>query len=183
MTRGRMLAIGVAVALIAVALIALRSGEGASEAGRAATSAPVSAAGTAATAAPSTPAPSVPPVPAQIPRPARDAGPSDVAQVLRATDEHDRALLAAIERQTKASPSQTVYALIALRRQGATREELEQFIARELSGQLFVRVAAQRWLRAVMPRPGIEPQPAPPPMSQGGGKKLQPIEPMRPRRP
>ena len=74
-----------------------------------------------------------------------------------------------------------MYALIALRRQGASREALEQFIARELSGQLMVRVAAQRWLRAVMPRPGLQPEPAPQPMGQGGGKKLQPIEPARPR--
>ena len=116
-------------------------------------------------------------------RMAHDADASAVTHVLRATDAHDRDLLAAIERQTKASPSNAVYELIELRRSGATRDELQGFIDRELAGRLPIRVAASRWLRAALPRPGLDVQPAqPPPMGSGGGRKLlQPIEPARAR--
>jgi hypothetical protein len=134
--------------------------------------------------------PLTPPAPGDRPTPdraitpmAHDAGPSAVTHVLRATDAHDRDLLAAVERLTKASPPKAVYELIALRRSGATRDELQRFIDRELSGRLPIRVAASRWLRATLPRPGQGAQPAqPPPMGSGGGRKLlQPIEPARAR--
>ena len=150
MVRGRTLAIalGFAIAAALIALIALR--DSASDGRPASTNAPASSAGAPGTTAPSTPPSPVPPLAAEPPRSAHDAGASNITQALRATDEHDRALLAAIERQTKASPSKAVYALIALRRRGAGREALEQFIARELWDQLLVRIAAQRWLRAVM---------------------------------
>jgi hypothetical protein len=112
------------------------------------------------------------------PRAEPDAAISDVAQALRATDAHDRALLADIERRTRSSPPASAHELIAMRRRGASREELERFIEAELSGQLWIRVAAQRWLRAVQPRPGLQPaQREPPEFGRGGGPKLvKPIE-------
>ena len=183
MTRGRKLAVALALALAAVALIALRDGSGAPH------SVDADGSGMRGPAAP-TPLPATAtataahePSNTRALQARRDAGTSDVAQVLRATDVHDRALLAGIERQTKASPPSTVHQLIELRRRGATRDELQAFIDRELSGRLPIRVAANRWLRAVLPRPGLDPERAAPPRMGGGGgpKLLQPIEAARPR--
>ena len=181
MTRGRKLAVALALALAAVALIALRDGSGAPH------SVDADGSGMRGPAAP-TPLPATAtaahePANTRALQARRDAGTSDVAQVLRATDVHDRALLAGIERQTKASPPDTVHQLLELRRNGATRDQLQAFIDRELSGRLPIRVAANRWLRAVLPRPGLDPERAAPPRMGGGGgpKLLQPIEAARPR--
>jgi hypothetical protein len=171
MARGRTLAValGVAVMLAAIVLITARS--------RDASETPTGGTQIAANT------PAAAPSGAAMTATQRDAGTSAVARVLRATDAHDRDLLAAIERQTKASPPKAIYDLIELRRSGATRDELQRFMDRELAGRLPLRVAAGRWLRAVLPRPGLDGQPAqPPPMGSGGGRKLLgPIDPARAR--
>ncbi len=178
MTRGRKLAValGAALALAAIVLISARDRRDASGARTRGTQTAVNA-----PAAPASALREPPPSAAEPTATQRDAGTSAVAHALRATDAHDRDLLAAVERQTKASPPNAVYDLIELRRSGASRDELQAFIDRELAGRLPIRVAAGRWLRAALPRPGLDDQPAqPPPMGSGGGRKLlQPIEPVR----
>ena len=79
-----------------------------------------------------------------------DAGaPTGVGRLMRATDAHDRDLLARIERETHAAPPAPVRQLLELRRAGRPRAELEQFIHEELGGGVPVRRAAMRWLRAI----------------------------------
>jgi hypothetical protein len=69
-----------------------------------------------------------------------------VARAMRATDAHDRTLLADIERQTKKPPPKAVHALLALRKEGKSRAELERFIAAQLAGDVVVRMLTMRWL-------------------------------------
>ncbi len=74
---------------------------------------------------------------------------NSVARMMRATDAHDRVLLSDIERQTKRAPSAAVHELLALRRAGKSREELQQHIEHAFQGQALERMLATRWLRAI----------------------------------
>jgi hypothetical protein len=104
-----------------------------------------------------------------------------VARAMRATDAHDRALLADLERQTKKAPPPAVHTLLGLRRQGASRAELERFIAEQLARDLVVRMLATRWLNAhTAPHGGAQPaSPKPILRSTDGPRQLKPIEPTR----
>jgi hypothetical protein len=87
--------------------------------------------------------------------PAADESPGDagaattIGRLMRATDVHDRSLLADIERKTKRAPPASAFALLELRRAGKPRAELERFIQTELEGGVSVRLAAMQWLRAI----------------------------------
>src|SRR5688500_16449402 len=82
-----------------------------------------------AAAPPPTTAPEVAPTPAPQASAARDAGaPTSIGRLMRATDTHDRDLLATIERKTHAAPPATARELLELRRAGKSRAELERFI-------------------------------------------------------
>jgi len=83
-----------------------------------------------------------------------DAGaPTNIGRLMRATDAHDRDLLATIERKTHAAPPSTVRELLELRRAGKSRAELERFIDGKLGGGIAVRSAAMQWLRAIHGEP------------------------------
>jgi len=84
----------------------------------------------------------------------RDAGaPTTIGRLMRATDEHDRSLLADIERKAKQAPPASAFKLLELRRAGKPRAELERFIHTELEGGAPVRLAAMQWLRAIYGEP------------------------------
>jgi hypothetical protein len=103
-----------------------------------------------------------------------------VARSMEQHDADDRALLAELERTSGRAPPPQVHELLALRRQGKTREELAQFITDHLSGELSVRVAAQRWLSAVTKPDGDTSPHATPtaPLGQGGNPRhVQPLKP------
>jgi hypothetical protein len=102
-----------------------------------------------------------------------------IARALHATDTHDRELLADIERSTHADPPPVVRELLALRRRGASRAELDRFIADHLHDELNVRIAAQRWARAVAPLPSDPPPPADDGFGRGGG--VQRVKPLTPK--
>lgn len=110
----------------------------------------------AASAPPASPAPPARAAPGDPPAAAApvDAGaPTTIGRLMRATDEHDRSLLAEIERATKQAPAQSALDLLELRRSGATRAELETFIQTKLQGAIPVRLAAMKWLRAIHGEP------------------------------
>jgi len=93
-----------------------------------------------------------------------------VARVMRLTDAHDRDLLAAIERKTGAAPPPAISDLIALRRRGASFDELDAFIRDALAGALVAQLEAKRWLRALRdPSASAQPEAATP-LGEGGGK-------------
>jgi hypothetical protein len=128
----------------------------------------------------------------QAPEPARVAAPpatpdaataappdNPIARALHATDAHDRELLADIERSTHADPPPAVRELLALRHRGANRAELDRFIADHLHENLNVRIAAQRWVRAVAPLPSDPPPPADSDFGRGGG--VQRVKPLAPK--
>lgn len=102
-----------------------------------------------------------------------------VVRMMRATDDADRQLLSELEQQTHAAPPAAVTELLALRRGGATREELQRFISERLASPLPVRIAAMHWLNAVSDNGAASnSQPAAPaPFGQGGGpRRVQPID-------
>lgn len=131
------------------------------------------------------PAPDPPAAPPATRATAPDAGtpaapPADntIARALHATDEHDRALLADIERRTHADPPPAVRELLALRHRGASRAELDRFIAEHLHDDLRVRIAAQRWARAVAPLPSDAPAQTDTSFGRGGGvRRVKPLAP------
>lgn len=84
-----------------------------------------------------------------------------VAHFMRNSDQHDRKLLSAVERETQKAPSPEVMELLAQRRAGASREQIERFIDNELGADLRVRVAAKRWLRESMGGAAPEASPLP----------------------
>jgi hypothetical protein len=103
--------------------------------------------------------------------------------MLRITDDADRTLLSEIERTTRSGPPPAVHELIALRRTGAPRAELERAIVDRLGSPVVLRLAAMRWLNRVAPPPGAtrEAIPSvPAELGQGGGsRRIQKIEPRR----
>lgn len=104
---------------------------------------------------------------------------SAVVRLIRSTDEADRSLLAEVERLREGAPSEAVQALLALRRSGAGREQLERFIAGRLGSPLALRLAARRWLNAVAPV--VDAAPASPAVPSsfgrgGGARRVQQIE-------
>lgn len=150
-TRRLVLAFAVAAVLSVATVCCIQHGE---EAERASAAHGTASAGDDVVAQPSGAAPAL----AQLAR-VSDAGARDasasapekkqdnaVARAMRATDAHDRTLLADIERQTKKAPPKAVHALLALRKAGKSRAELERFIVAELAGDVVVRMLAMRWL-------------------------------------
>jgi hypothetical protein len=112
--------------------------------------------------------------------------PGSVASLARRGDDADRALLAELERLTRGEPPPAVHALIAARRAGATRADLERMIAAQLARPIALRLAAMRWLNAIAPGPAAPPASGavPPPFGEGGGpRRLQPIAPRAPSSP
>ena len=106
---------------------------------------------------------------------ARDAGPlaSPVVRMMRVTDEADRALLAEGERLNQVAGGRAAGAvgeLLALRRSGAGRDELERFIAARLAAPVALRLAVGRWLNAVEPPLGTTATSEPMPASFGRGR-------------
>jgi len=180
--------IPVALLSAAVLLLCLRCAHREPESGRAEPAAPVAGSEQPATvpapselAEPSEPeaedvkAAAEPQTPDEAEDEAGDAQLNPVAQFMRHSDEHDRNLLASVERETKKSPSPEVMELLALRRAGATRTELERFIDTELAADVRVRLAAKRWLRASMGGPA--PEPSPLPGAGGGTRQVKPLAP------
>jgi hypothetical protein len=113
--------------------------------------------------------------------PSRRAAANAVSRMLRVTDDADRALLSEIERRTRSAPPPAVHELIALRRSGAPRVELERLIGTRLGGAIALRLAALRWLNAVAPRSGADAArdagAVPPAFGKGGGaRRMQGIE-------
>jgi len=100
---------------------------------------------TAATAPPSS-------APAAQEPPVADS-PTTIGRLMHATDEHDRSMLAEIERTTQQAPSASVLELLELRRAGKSRAELERFIQSKLEGGIPARLAAMKWLRATHGEP------------------------------
>jgi hypothetical protein len=98
---------------------------------------------------------------------------SAVVRLIRSTDEPDRALLAEVERIGDRVPGEGVQALLALRRSGAGREELERFIVARLGSPLALRLAARRWLNAVAPVAAAAPASPAVPSSFGRGGGLR----------
>ena len=183
----RNLAIAAGVGVIGLLSFTLCCAHGADKAGVVQTP-PASSAALQAATAPAEPAT----VPAAAPQTAPSAEPtalaadpapqSATARALRAGDEADRNLLADIERQTRTNPPDAIRELLALRRSGATREQLDQFIGQRMTGtSLAVQIAARRWVRAVFEEPGAapsSPQPVAPALGAGGGqKRVQPVTP------
>jgi hypothetical protein len=125
------------------------------------------------------PAPAPPAAQAATPDAAAPAADDTIARALHATDESDRALLSEIERSTHADPAPAVRELLALRHRGASRTELDGFIAQHLHEDLRVRIAAQRWARAVAPLPSDPRQPADTSFGHGGG--VQRVKPLAPK--
>jgi hypothetical protein len=72
-----------------------------------------------------------------------------VADAVRTSDPRDLELLSAIERELHEDPPAEVRALIALRKQGANRDELGRAIQK--LAELRLRVLAFRWLDEVLP--------------------------------
>lgn len=103
-----------------------------------------------------------------------------MGKVLRATDEDDRELLAAIEKETKQAVPPPVNELIGMKKRGATRAELEAFIGERLSDDLIVRRLSMRWLNGETierDAAGERAQPVLKPASElTGPRQLQPIE-------
>lgn len=84
----------------------------------------------------------------------RDAGAATtIGRLMRATDEHDRSMLAEIERTTHRAPSASALELLELRRAGKPRAQLEAFIQTKLEGGIPARLAAMKWLRATHGEP------------------------------
>lgn len=104
---------------------------------------------------------------------AQTAASNPVARMMRATDEHDRTLLADIERETGRTPSEPVRQLVQRRRAGASREQLTQQVT-ALAGDVRERAAARRWLRAVFPADAT-PVSSPSPGTGGGERRLSPV--------
>lgn len=101
----------------------------------------------------------------------KEAALHPVARFMRNSDQHDRQLLANVERETQKSPSPEVMELLAQRRAGASREQLERFIDTELGSDLRVRLAAKRWLRDSMG--DLAPKPSPRPGETDGPRQVQ----------
>ncbi len=104
-------------------------------------------------------------------------GTTPVARYLQNSNQHDRQLLASIERETQKAPSPEVMELLAQRRAGASREQLERFIDSELGSDLRVRVAAKRWLRQSLGEPAPAPSPLPGDTKGSTPKTVQPLKP------
>ncbi len=118
------------------------------------------------------------------PSPAAAAEPADnpVAHSMAKHDARDRALLAELERTTRRAPPVAVHELIALRRQGKSDAELEQFITEHFAGDLAVRAAALRWLHGRdEPADGSATGDAPTgPLGEGGNpRRVQPLKPSK----
>lgn len=105
---------------------------------------------------------------ADEPAEARDAGATSIGRLMEISDAHDRTLLADIERKSHMAPDKTVYRLLALRRAGKPRVELERFIQNELQGGVAVKIIAMRWLRSTHGEP--EPAPSGEPLLRGPGE-------------
>lgn len=100
---------------------------------------------------------------------------SPVVRMMRITDEADRALLAEGERLNQVAGGQAAGAvaeLLALRRSGAGRAELERFIGARLAAPVALRLAVGRWLNAVEPALGTAAtsEPVPASFGRGGGR-------------
>jgi hypothetical protein len=110
--------------------------------------------------------------------PTTPAADNAVARMMRSTDAADRTLLADIERETHAEPSQEIRALMSLQRQGADRTTLERFIEEKLASKLAVRVAVERWLRAKLAHGPGAPTSAVLPDTLGSGGGMRRVSPV-----
>jgi hypothetical protein len=115
------------------------------------------------------------------PRPHADAGSapeersgSSIVRAVSSNDPRDLSLLSRIERELGTDPPPEVHALVASRKQGASRDELTRK-ARELP-DLRLRVLVLRWVDEVLAPPGA---PSPPAAPASGSAKplLKPVKP------
>lgn len=120
--------------------------------------------------------------PAASPTGAAEPADNAVARMMQRTDAADRALLADIEQKTHAPPPPAIHTLLAMRRRGASHDELSRFIEEALASELIARLEAARWLREISGGPKTEDAgaaiPTTGPLGTGGGtRRVQPLSP------